>query len=51
MILQAELAIEIIVQFTCSSHGSINFRLLASEVFFIHFQNWSNFQDIRLITV
>ena len=33
MILQAELAIDVIVQFTCSAHNSFNFKLLASEVF------------------
>jgi len=34
MISQAELSIEVIVQFTCSAHNSNNFKLLASEVFF-----------------
>jgi len=51
MISQAELSIEVIVQFTCSAHNSINFKLLASEVCFHPFPKLKQFLDINLITV
>jgi hypothetical protein len=51
MISQAELSIEIIVQFTWSAHSSFNFKLLASKVFFHPFPKLKEFLDISLITV
>ena len=43
MISQAELAVEVIVQFTCNAHRSINFKLIASEVFFYPFPKLKQF--------
>jgi len=51
MISQAELSIEIIVQFTCSAHSSINFKLLTSKVFFHPLPKLKKFSGHRLVTV
>jgi hypothetical protein len=43
MISQAELSIEVTVQCTCCSHVVINFKLLASQVFFHPFPELKQF--------